>query len=182
MPRIWLDYCQFLIDQGYVLRTRRTFDRALRSLPVTQHHRIWQLYIKFVRDNLDLQETAVKVYRRYLMVRNILLLMYINFLNWAVGLVEQCVKLGSRGSIVPVQSHISGVPHIATSGLSLTCHHLQRASRSRLAVCHHHHNTPFPKLTMEWIGASQPSNMFEKYLKNTNVLFCEIVFVKYFIG
>ncbi|XP_064649238.1 pre-mRNA-splicing factor SYF1-like [Lineus longissimus] len=65
MPRIWLDYCQFLIDQGKIPRTRRTFDRALRALPITQHYRIWPLYLKFVK-MYPLPETAVRVYRRYL--------------------------------------------------------------------------------------------------------------------
>ena len=68
MPRIWLDYCQFLIDQYKITRTRRTFDRALRALPLTQHKRIWPLYLKFIRSH-DLPETAVRVYRRFLKVR-----------------------------------------------------------------------------------------------------------------
>ncbi|XP_053320367.1 pre-mRNA-splicing factor SYF1 [Spea bombifrons] len=65
MPRIWMDYCQFLVDQCKITRTRRTFDRALRALPITQHHRIWPLYLRFVR-SYQLPETAVRVYRRYL--------------------------------------------------------------------------------------------------------------------
>ncbi|KAG8441223.1 hypothetical protein GDO86_006826 [Hymenochirus boettgeri] len=65
MPRIWLDYCQFLVDQCKITRSRRTFDRALRALPITQHHRIWPLYLRFVRSH-PLPETAVRVYRRYL--------------------------------------------------------------------------------------------------------------------
>ena len=67
MPRIWLDYCQFLVTQCKITRSRRTFDRALRGLPVTQHPRIWPLYLRFVR-NLPLPETAIRVYRRYLKV------------------------------------------------------------------------------------------------------------------
>jgi len=67
MPRIWLDFCQFLVDQGLITRTRRTFDRALRALAITQHDRIWQLYLKFVK-MYDLPEMAVRVYRRYLRV------------------------------------------------------------------------------------------------------------------
>jgi len=70
MPRIWLDYCQFLMDQGYITRTRRTFDRALRALPITQHHRIWQLYLKYVRLPYVPTETAVRVYRRYLKLQS----------------------------------------------------------------------------------------------------------------
>lgn len=65
MPRIWLDYCQFLMEQSKITRTRQTFDRALRALPISQHHRIWPLYLKFVR-MYELHETAVRVYRRYL--------------------------------------------------------------------------------------------------------------------
>jgi len=68
MPRIWIDYCQFLMDQGKITQTRRTFDRALDALPLTQHNRIWPLYIKFVRSH-DIPETALRVYRRYLKVR-----------------------------------------------------------------------------------------------------------------
>ena len=67
MPRIWIDYCQFLVDQCKVTRSRRTFDRALRALPITQHRRIWPIYLKFVR-KYHIPETAVRVYRRYLKV------------------------------------------------------------------------------------------------------------------
>ncbi|XP_064395800.1 pre-mRNA-splicing factor SYF1-like [Halichondria panicea] len=65
MPRIWLEYCQFLMEQCKITRTRRTFDRALRALPLTQHKRVWPLYLKFVRSH-DIQEMAVRVYRRFL--------------------------------------------------------------------------------------------------------------------
>lgn len=67
MPRIWIDYCQFLVLQCKITRSRRSFDRALRALPVTQHPRIWPLYLRFVR-SLPLPETAIRVYRRYLKV------------------------------------------------------------------------------------------------------------------
>jgi len=50
-----------------VTRSRRTFDRALRALPITQHRRIWPIYLKFVR-KYRIPETAVRVYRRYLKV------------------------------------------------------------------------------------------------------------------
>nr|XP_045010103.1 pre-mRNA-splicing factor SYF1-like [Jaculus jaculus] len=65
MPRLWLDYCQFLMGQACVTRTRHTFDRALRALPITQHSSIWPLYLHFVRSH-PLPETAVRVYRRFL--------------------------------------------------------------------------------------------------------------------
>lgn len=65
MPRIWIDYCKFLMSQCELTKTRRTFDRSLQALPVTQHNRIWPLYLKYVK-TYNIPETAVRVYRRYL--------------------------------------------------------------------------------------------------------------------
>ncbi|XP_037953346.1 pre-mRNA-splicing factor syf1 homolog [Teleopsis dalmanni] len=65
MPRIWMDYGTFMTLQCRITRTRYVIDRALRALPITQYHRIWPLYLKFVRQ-FDIPETAVRVYRRYL--------------------------------------------------------------------------------------------------------------------
>jgi pre-mRNA-splicing factor SYF1 len=65
MPRIWLDYLNFLMLQRKVTKTRLAFDRALRALPITQHDRIWPLYIKFAR-GCDVPETAIRIFRRYL--------------------------------------------------------------------------------------------------------------------
>ena len=50
-----------------VTKSRHTFDRALRALPLTQHKRIWPLCVEFVR-SYDLPETTVRVYRRYLKI------------------------------------------------------------------------------------------------------------------
>lgn len=48
MPRIWEMYLRFLLDQKFVTRTRRACDRALAALPVTQHERVWTIFL--VRD------------------------------------------------------------------------------------------------------------------------------------
>eukprot|EP00922_Rhytidocystis_sp_ex-Travisia-forbesii_P015127 GHVS01022595.1.p1 GENE.GHVS01022595.1~~GHVS01022595.1.p1 ORF type:complete len:872 (+),score=97.66 GHVS01022595.1:29-2644(+) len=66
-PRIWLLYCSFLRSQKCITRTRRTFDRCLRSIPITQHDLIWEAALEFVRSS-DVEETAVKLYRRCVMV------------------------------------------------------------------------------------------------------------------
>lgn len=47
-------------------RTRRAFDRALRSLPVTQHDRIWTTYIEFSRCEFVPSETASRIWRRFI--------------------------------------------------------------------------------------------------------------------
>jgi pre-mRNA-splicing factor SYF1 len=66
MPRIWLDYLSFLLKQCLIGKTRRAFDRALRALPLTQHSRIWELYLPFA--NSASGETAVRIWRRYMQV------------------------------------------------------------------------------------------------------------------
>ncbi|KEF55743.1 pre-mRNA-splicing factor syf1 [Exophiala aquamarina CBS 119918] len=63
MPVVWEMYLTFLLRQPYVTKTRRTFDRALRALPITQHNRIWKLYKSFA--NSASGETAVKIWARY---------------------------------------------------------------------------------------------------------------------
>ena len=64
MPRVWEMYLQFLLNQPLVTFTRRTFDRALRALPITQHARIWTLYIPFAKQVGG--ATALKIWRRYM--------------------------------------------------------------------------------------------------------------------
>ncbi|KAI0817777.1 TPR-like protein [Xylaria sp. FL0064] len=66
MPRIWEMYLKFLLLQPLVTLTRRTFDRALRALPITQHNRIWAIYRLFA--NSAGGDTAVKIWRRYMQV------------------------------------------------------------------------------------------------------------------
>ncbi|KAG9257562.1 uncharacterized protein F5Z01DRAFT_671157 [Emericellopsis atlantica] len=66
MPRIWEMYLKFLTRQPSVTLVRRTFDRALRALPITQHNRIWALYRPFA--NSAAGPTAVKIWRRYMQV------------------------------------------------------------------------------------------------------------------
>ncbi|XP_021845190.1 uncharacterized protein [Spinacia oleracea] len=66
MPRVWIMYLLTLTQQKLVTRTRRTFDRALCALPVTQHDRIWEPYLIFVSQKGIPIETSLRVYRRYL--------------------------------------------------------------------------------------------------------------------
>ena len=65
MPRIWLDYSRFLIEQQKITKTRHIFDRALMSLPVTQHEKIWEIYLDWVI-TLPSSQTAICVYNRYI--------------------------------------------------------------------------------------------------------------------
>jgi len=66
MPRIWVLYLTSLLDQRLLTRSRRAFDRALRALPVTQHDRIWPLYLRLASLPACPVETSLRVFRRYL--------------------------------------------------------------------------------------------------------------------
>lgn len=83
MPRIWMDYCTLMTEECYITRTRQVFDRSLRALPITQHHRIWPLYIHFLKKH-NVYETAVRVFRRYLKVCNNDINIYIYYLSFAL--------------------------------------------------------------------------------------------------
>lgn len=74
MPRIWLSYltlfvhpsCPAALSQTHA---RRTFDRALRTLPPSLHERIWHLYLTWASPSspaAPAPETVVSVWRRYL--------------------------------------------------------------------------------------------------------------------
>jgi pre-mRNA-splicing factor SYF1 len=90
MPRIWLDYCQFLSDQRLVTRTREAFDRALRALPVTQHERVWQAYLAFVR-RVNMPALAVRVQRRYLKLNRFAIHDYVDYLVGA-GFFDEAAR------------------------------------------------------------------------------------------
>ncbi|KAI8474630.1 MAG: transcription-coupled DNA repair protein, partial [Monoraphidium minutum] len=66
MPRVWLDYLELLLECGGVTGTRRAFDRALAALPITQHDRVWVLYLRFLGEPGMPVQTSLRVYRRYL--------------------------------------------------------------------------------------------------------------------
>lgn len=71
MPRIWVMYlsifnhpnCPPVLSHTHA---RRTFDRALRTLPPSLHHRIWVRYLLWAESKGG--ATTVSVYRRYLTI------------------------------------------------------------------------------------------------------------------
>jgi pre-mRNA-splicing factor SYF1 len=67
MPRIWIMYLTHLMKQCKITHTRRSFDNALRSLPLTQHDRIWKLYLEFAKSASG--PTAIRIWKRYMQVQ-----------------------------------------------------------------------------------------------------------------
>lgn len=65
-PILWIKYLEFLVEtQPYeITLLRRKFNECLYNLPISQHHLIWPLYIRFADDVGGM--TGVKVYLKYL--------------------------------------------------------------------------------------------------------------------
>ena len=87
-----MDYCKFMKDQHKITMTRKVFDRALRALPITQHSRLWPLYLSFVKMH-QIPETAVRVFRRFLKLRPEDTEEYVDYLKSIDRLDEAAVKL-----------------------------------------------------------------------------------------
>lgn len=68
-----------LMKQCKITRTRRAFDDALRALPLTQHDRIWKLYLEFAKSASG--ATAIRVWKRYMQVQPELREDFINLLH-----------------------------------------------------------------------------------------------------
>lgn len=77
MPYIWVLYIKFLLAQPLVTVTRRVCDRALRALPITQHHLIWPLFLQLAERN---PQTGLKIWRRGLQLDDSTVEQYIDFL------------------------------------------------------------------------------------------------------
>ena len=60
-------YLIHLTKQCKITRTRRAFDNALRALPLTQHNRIWNLYLDFARSASG--GTAIRIWKRYMQIQ-----------------------------------------------------------------------------------------------------------------
>jgi len=90
MPRIWTTYAEWLVKQRKVTRTRRVLDRALCALPITQHGRVWAVYVDFLALH-HIPETALRVWKRYLKFAPGEMEEFIDFLV-AEGRLEEAAK------------------------------------------------------------------------------------------
>ncbi|KAK2197075.1 bifunctional Tetratricopeptide-like helical domain superfamily/HAT (Half-A-TPR) repeat/Tetratricopeptide repeat/Pre-mRNA-splicing factor Syf1-like [Babesia duncani] len=67
-PAVYLLYGSFLQLQPHVTGVRRLYDKALLNLAITQHHLVWEEYLKFV-NRVDLLPLGKAVYRRYIQLK-----------------------------------------------------------------------------------------------------------------
>ncbi|KAI4990049.1 hypothetical protein ZWY2020_038412 [Hordeum vulgare] len=66
MPRVWHMYASSLLHQRELTNARRALNRALRSLPVTQHHHVWPLLLRLASLPGCPAPTTHRVLRRHL--------------------------------------------------------------------------------------------------------------------
>jgi pre-mRNA-splicing factor SYF1 len=99
MPVIWVMFLQHLRSQHLVTRTRRTMDRALQALPVTQHERIWEVYEKFA-SGCDVWQTSVHTLKRAAMFDR----------NKREGVVEYLLSLKRHGDAAVELSRLLSDP------------------------------------------------------------------------
>ena len=59
-------YLELMASLNMGTPVRDAFDKALQALPITQHEHVWNLYLPYVQ-NFGVKESAVRVYRRYIM-------------------------------------------------------------------------------------------------------------------
>ena len=72
MPRIWTEFCELLLTQRLYTRARQALNDALKALPVTQHERIWKVYVRFASGKKGAPAPAPavwaqRIFDRYLM-------------------------------------------------------------------------------------------------------------------
>ncbi|KAF4702157.1 Pre-mRNA-splicing factor SYF1, partial [Perkinsus olseni] len=68
MPRIWEEYIEHLTRRLKITATRHVIYEALRSLPITQHYRVWALAMKMIRELNVPVRTGGELFRSYLML------------------------------------------------------------------------------------------------------------------
>jgi pre-mRNA-splicing factor SYF1 len=77
-PVIWIMYLDFAAHLCRPTQIRRLFDQALKSLPITQNTRVWDLYLRFARYIGG--PTGVRIFRRYLKLESDQLEAYVDML------------------------------------------------------------------------------------------------------
>ena len=70
MPVIWKNFIEFLIEQNLITYTRKICDRALQMLPISQHEKIWKIYINFLENLTGCYKLKIFVFQRYCKFNN----------------------------------------------------------------------------------------------------------------
>ena len=160
-PRIWLMYLDFLTNEGFMTRTRLVLNRALVALPVSQHSRIWEAGLVFIKKLSPPLATVHCLFDRYLQLEPEAIDNYIAYLtareDWE-EVAHQLVKIASseEESSKPLKEVWLQLSRLVTRHVikSISAAKVIRAGISR-----------FPD-----IGAQLWGLLAEKYLRTGNFL------------
>ena len=65
MPIIWINYIQFMMEQNSITKTKIIFNKALQSIPITQHKKLWDIYIPWIESLSGCHRTKIEIFKRY---------------------------------------------------------------------------------------------------------------------
>lgn len=96
MPRLWIMYLEFLVENRDITRFRRTVNLALQSLPITQHERIWDVVMnRFIYQTEFAVPllTSKTLYKRYIQLSPASRDDYIDFLIEREDFTDAVIEL-----------------------------------------------------------------------------------------
>ena len=85
MPVIWINYIQFLIEQNLITKTKIIFNKALQAIPITQHKKLWDIYIPWIESLSGCHKSKIEIFNRYIKFNPDYKEKFINFL---IGIKE----------------------------------------------------------------------------------------------
>jgi len=66
MPIIWMDYIQFMMEQNSITKTKIIFNKALQAIPITQHKKLWDIYIPWIESLIGCHKSKIEIFKRYI--------------------------------------------------------------------------------------------------------------------
>ena len=85
MPIIWMNYIQFMMEQNSITKTKIIFNKALQAIPITQHKKLWEIYIPWVESLIGCHKSKIEIFKRYIKFNPDYKEKFINFL---IGIKE----------------------------------------------------------------------------------------------
>ena len=85
MPKIWIDFIQFMFEQNLITKTKTIFNKALQAIPITQHKKLWDIYIPYIESLSNCHKTKIEIFKRYIKFNPDYKEKFINFL---IGIKE----------------------------------------------------------------------------------------------
>ena len=66
MPIIWMNYIQFMMEQNSITKTKIIFNKALQAIPITQHKKLWDIYIPWIESLIGCHKSKIEIFKRYI--------------------------------------------------------------------------------------------------------------------